>query len=164
MRDCARFENLWRTHGAELERFVRRRVGCPEQAADIASEVFVTVGRALAEDPSREINVGFLFTVANRRVVDSWRRKERDRRLVERCGSEMSQVPFGSSIDEDLGWLDGVPERQRVALALRYLDDLSVSQVAGRMGETYGVVESLLARARASARNEFATHRIGVPI
>ncbi len=157
MRDQMEVERLWCLHSDEVHSFVRRRVGCAQLAEDITSEVFVTVARSLERDSAADIQAGFLFTVARRRIVDSWRRRERTQRLVERCGDSMTVEMRGddataSSSLIDLGWLDGVPDRQRTALVLRYVGELSVGEVADRMGESYGAVESLLARGRRSAR------------
>jgi RNA polymerase sigma factor (sigma-70 family) len=46
--------------------------------------------------------------------------------------------------------LRSLPERQRLALSLRYLDEHSVAEVAEALGTTYRAAESVLARARSS--------------
>jgi len=157
MRGQVEVERLWILHADEVHAFVRRRVGCSQLAEDITSEVFVTVARSFETNAEVDIHAGFLFTVARRRIVDSWRQRERGLRLVEQCGRSLI---VGDAGDEqatleglmDLEWLDRMPARQRTALVLRYVGELSVGEVAERMGESYGVVESLLARGRRSAR------------
>ena len=49
-----------------------------------------------------------------------------------------------------LSALERLPDRQRAALVLRYLDEFSVTEVADAMDLTYTAVESLLARGRRS--------------
>lgn len=46
----------------------------------------------------------------------------------------------------------GLPDRQRIAISLAYLDEMSVNDVAKTMDLTAGAVESLLVRARRSLR------------
>ena len=47
-----------------------------------------------------------------------------------------------------------VSDRQRAALVLRYVDDLSVAEVAESLGLTVHATESLLARARGELRRQ----------
>ena len=48
------------------------------------------------------------------------------------------------------GALDYLPDRQRIAVVLRYFEELSLSEIAESMDTSYKAVEHLLARARAS--------------
>ena len=58
--------------------------------------------------------------------------------------------------------LDGLPESYSRALEWRYLDGLTVPEIAGRLDATYKATESLLSRAR-SAFRELYQHRAGEP-
>ena len=51
--------------------------------------------------------------------------------------------------------LDAMPERQEAALRAKYLDGLSVSEIAARWNETPKAVESLLSRAHEAFRERF---------
>ena len=48
--------------------------------------------------------------------------------------------------------LGKLPASQRLAVTLRYLDDLSVPEIATATGKSVHAVESLLARGRTSLR------------
>lgn len=156
MADCIGVDELWNNHAAEVERYVRRRVGCPALAQDLTSDVFLAVAKARRRDPGLSISVGYLFTVAHRRVVDHYRRADRRTRLVENYGRalERTEVRDDNPADQhvDLRWLLDIPHRQRTALMLRYSNDMTVAEVAEHMEQPYTAVESLLARARRSAR------------
>jgi RNA polymerase sigma factor (sigma-70 family) len=52
-----------------------------------------------------------------------------------------------------LGMLDGLTDRERAAIILRYVDDLSVAEVADLMGDSLRATESLLQRAKRKVRN-----------
>ncbi len=157
MEDQAELELLWREHAPQIQEYIRRKVGSAAVAEDVTSDVFVSVAAALRKDPSMTVGIGLLYTVAKRRVVDLWRHRERQDRLVERCVG-LSKVDV-SSPDEpgadvaDLSWLQGVPSRQRTAIALRYVDGLSVGETAALLDVSYQGAESLLARGRSAARS-----------
>jgi len=51
--------------------------------------------------------------------------------------------------------LDALPDDERQALEWKYLDGLSVREIAGRLGRTEKAVESVLFRARQSFRKAF---------
>lgn len=48
--------------------------------------------------------------------------------------------------------VDRLPERQRTTLVLRYYEDMSEAEIAGRMGVSIGTVKSTLSRAVAKLR------------
>jgi RNA polymerase sigma-70 factor (ECF subfamily) len=51
--------------------------------------------------------------------------------------------------------LAGLPERYEGVLRMKYLDRLSVAEIAATSGETEKAVESLLTRARAAFREAY---------
>jgi RNA polymerase sigma-70 factor (ECF subfamily) len=60
--------------------------------------------------------------------------------------------------------LDALPERQRIVLEWKYLDALSVREMAERLGETEKAVESVLYRARREFRRLFDSQRLLDPV
>lgn len=56
--------------------------------------------------------------------------------------------------------LDGLPGRYGEALEWKYIDDLSVDEIARRLGVGYKAAESLLSRARAAFRDTFVLGRV----
>ena len=64
-----------------------------------------------------------------------------------------------ASRDQAIATLALVPLMQREALVLHYLDGLSVAEVASIMQRSVSATESLLARGRASFRQEFGETR-----
>ena len=59
------------------------------------------------------------------------------------------EVPVVAAADV-LDALQTLPDRQRAALSLRYLEELSVAEIADELSVTYTAAESLLARGRRS--------------
>ena len=134
------FEELHRRYRRAVERSCRSLVGT--ELEDCAQEVFVRIWRKAAHfDRRRGSAPSWLMTLA-RRTALNFRRARR--------------VPVVVEVREDVGaveppgvdslWLDDalarLPEQQRVALELAYFDDLSQSQIAGKLGVPLGSVKS----------------------
>jgi RNA polymerase sigma-70 factor (ECF subfamily) len=97
--------------------------------------------------------------VARRRLVDHWRRQEREDRSY-----RLADVV---AVDADPEWdaeldvravlaaLEHVGAHHRAALTLRYLDGLAVAQVACELGRGLHATEALLQRARRALRRAY---------
>lgn len=139
--------------------FVLARAGDRSVADEVASETFLAAAQSLESGAEDTIGLPWLYVVARRRLVDYWRRTERDRNRIDRLleldpssrarGAD-DRYPSERRGNAVLVALQSLPERQRAAIALRYLDDYSVSEVAQAMDIPYRAAESLLSRGRRS--------------
>lgn len=153
-----RLVDLYESEFDGLYRFCLARCGDRDVAEDVTAETFCAAATHFASHPHDALGRGWLFTVARRRLVDHWRRSDRHRRRIQKL------LEFGDTradvVDDDelydheseavLAALRSLPPRQRVAIALRYLDDQSVAEVATFMEIDYRAAESLIARGRRS--------------
>lgn len=140
---------LFDDHFDVVYRFCLSRTADPALAEDVAAQTFYEAARRLASDPTDPIDRRWLFVVAKRRMVDGWRRQERQRRLVRRIRSVGTESPGPIAQDDGVvRALASLPDRQRRAIVLRYVDELPVDEVADALGVTYQAAESLLARGR----------------
>ncbi|MEM9747481.1 MAG: sigma-70 family RNA polymerase sigma factor [Actinomycetota bacterium] len=138
-----------------IHQFCLSRTASPTRAEDAASETFADAARMFADGRGDEVTEAWLFTVARRRVIDQWRSSERHRRRLGRVIASTPSMPTGPSapieFDEDeavRAALASLPERQRAAVVLRYVEEYSVSEVAEALDVGYEAAESLLARGR----------------
>ncbi len=166
----ARLGDLFDRNVDDVYRYCLARSGDAETAADATSEAFLDAARVAAAGRESEIDRAWLFTVARRRLIDHWRASSRQARRVERLVGERSRQRRGDLADElalvsaaeVVQTLRSLPERQRAALALRYLDEWSVSEIADALEIAYPAAESLLARGRRSFERAWrANHRSG---
>ena len=143
---------LFDAEASSIFGFLLVRCGSRAVAEDLTGETFVAASRTFASGRGVEVTPAWLLTVARRRLVDHWRATAAHQRRVERLAREPSKPPAPPSdpdgpVQRALGSL---PDRQRAALVLRYLDEFSVSEVAHALDVGYKAAESLLARARRS--------------
>lgn len=144
----ARLAARWRPrHYAHARRLLRS----PEDAADAVQEAWIGIVRGLRKVRSPEMFPVWSFSIVTRRCHDHLRRKSR-------------QLPTDPTIDvaveaadpmaaRDLGKaLASLPPDQRAAVALFYLEDFSVAEVASALRVPVGTVKSRLHHARVALR------------
>jgi RNA polymerase sigma-70 factor, ECF subfamily len=129
-------------------------------AEDLTAETFLAAVDAVRGEDPPALNMPWIIGVARHKLVDHWRRQAREERNLRAVADD------DRGVHEDL-WedrLDSVRARQtleglrphhRAALTLRYMDDLSVPQVAALMERTVHATEGLLVRARAAFRRAY---------
>lgn len=150
---------LFRRYAGPVAGYVRTR--SPAEPDDLVSEVFTAALTGLERFSGTESDFrGWLFTIAQRRVVDDLRRRGR-RVLTTGYTPESDPRSVESAEDgslERLGtaWARGVIEQlvpdQREVMLLRVFGDLTVEQVADTLGKSPGAVKQLQRRALAAAR------------
>ncbi len=140
----------------EVYGYLLARCGQRALAEDLTAETFLAAVRAEA-DGGAPTTVPWLIGTARHKLVDHWRRREREERslrLVEGGGTE---DPWDAELDALRAQqvLDELSPGHRAALTLRYLDDLPVPQVAALLGRTLHATEALLVRARTAFRRQY---------
>jgi RNA polymerase sigma-70 factor (ECF subfamily) len=139
--------------------YVLPRCGDARLAEDLTAETFLAAVDAITRKSPDELSVGWLVTVARNKLVDHWRRKEREERKLSLVHGEPDAD--GDDWDERI---DAALARQvlatlgahhQAALTLRYMDDLTVPDVAAALGRTLHATEALLVRARGAFRRAY---------
>ncbi|HVX63890.1 MAG TPA: RNA polymerase sigma factor [Pirellulales bacterium] len=163
--DPAEFRRACDRYLPSLWRYVCTRVdGDPHVAEDIVAETMLAFIQAVdrAGDAASIVNPGaWLRTVATNKVQDYFRATARVRRLVDEVrhnspeaddsGDPVKRKEREERRAEVRQVMDQLPDQYRIALEWKYLDKLSVREIARRWGAKEKAVESILFR----ARNEF---------
>jgi RNA polymerase sigma-70 factor, ECF subfamily len=141
--------------------YLAARTSSPTVAEDLTSETFLAAAEAVKRAAVPDLTVAWLITVARNKLVDHWRREERD----ERRRFQLLASPDTTTDDEaeDVRFerarvhavLGDLGAHHRGALTLRYLDGLSVPEVADHLGRTVHATEALLVRARQAFRARY---------
>jgi RNA polymerase sigma-70 factor (ECF subfamily) len=150
----------------EVYGFLLARCGDPTTAEDLTSETFMAAVSAVRRTTVTDLSVGWLVVVARRRLVDHWRREERAARVGQllACDDVEAPVePWEEAIDPTVGFLalQRLGPHHRAALTLKYVDGLSVAEVARELSRGLHATEALLQRARRAFRlayEEARTH------
>jgi RNA polymerase sigma-70 factor (ECF subfamily) len=143
----------------EVYGYLVRRCDGPTVAEDLTAETFLAAVTAVQKGTVPQLTTAWLIGVARHKLVDHWRRQARDERNLRAVADEPAPEddPWDAQLDaavahEVLGRLGA---HHRSALMLRYLDGLSVPEVAEHLGRTVHATEALLVRARLAFRRAY---------
>jgi RNA polymerase sigma factor (sigma-70 family) len=138
---CDAIESLYSDHHGWLNGWLRRRLGCSEQAADLAQDTFLRLisgrRRSWGEEPR-----ALLTHIAKGLVIDHWRRQDVERAYLEALAHQPEAVAPSPEeqalIVEALvridAMLSGLPGRTREVFLLAQLDGLRYQAIADRLG------------------------------
>lgn len=145
---------LYQDHHHWLHRWLRLRVGCPEHAADIAQDTFLSILSGKDLFNIREPR-SFLSTVARRLMANVYRR-----RLVEQAYLEaLALLPEALEPSPEVRvlalealtlldrMLDELPTKVREAFLLSHLQGLKIADIAERLHVSTRSVKLYLIRA-----------------
>ncbi|RZI28132.1 sigma-70 family RNA polymerase sigma factor [Pseudomonas sp. 770NI] len=147
-------EVLYNDHHHWLTGWLRRKLGCPENAADLAQDTFIRVLSA-REAPTLIEPRAFLTTVAKRVLFNFYRRQDLERAYLE----AMAQMPeHVAPSEEDRAiilqtlleldqLLDGLPKQVKRAFLLAQLDGLTYAQIGAQLGISIATVKRHLTKA-----------------
>ncbi len=127
------FEHVVEQHGPAVLRFCGAQAGA-ERAEDCFQETMLAALRAYDEVRDASAIRSWLFAIAARKAVDAHRQRLRAPEPV----ADLEPLAGGAddAPPDDGVWrlVRSLPDKQRVAVALRYLGDLSHGEIAEVMG------------------------------
>lgn len=141
------------------------RCGSPAVAEELTSETFLAAVDAVKREAVSPLTTAWLIGVARHKLVDHWRRQAREARIVELAAAGDHTPPAEDRWDERLDAavadtvLSALAPHHRAALTLRYLDGLSVLEMADVLGRTVHATEALLVRARVAFRRAYGERK-----
>lgn len=126
------FEHVVEQHGPAVLRFCAAQSGA-ERAEDVFQEAMLSALRAYAQVRDPSSIRGWLFSIAARKAIDAHR--EQARRAEPVADPEPAAVAGDVAFSDDAVWahVRRLPDKQRLAVTLRYLGDLSHREIAAVM-------------------------------
>jgi RNA polymerase sigma-70 factor (ECF subfamily) len=165
------FEELVENYQHRLVTVLHHLVGNGAEAEDLAQEAFLRVYRARKKYRARSRFSTWLFTIANNLALNALRARQRRAavslptsdsgplgpRPAEQLVRDKGGPPSHGLQQRELAViiqraLEGLNERQRMAVVLNKFEDMNYAEIAETMGLTTKAVKSLLNRARTNLR------------
>jgi RNA polymerase sigma-70 factor (ECF subfamily) len=134
------------------------RAGSPVVAEDLTADTFLAAVQAVQRGTVPDLTVAWLISVARHKLVDHWRRQARETSGLRLVDNDVQEDDFDARFERTRARavLARLGPHHRSALTLRYLDGLSVPEVAELLGRTVHATEALLVRARNAFRALYA--------
>ena len=158
-------ESLFGKHHTEIYAYLLRMLREPELAADLTQDAFIKAYRNYETLEKPENARAWLYQIAHRVALDEIRRRKIIRFFPwtgESPGSAPSaeHLVMEAHLSADMQRaLARIPERQRSALLLAELHDLTGLELAAALGVSHVAARALLTRARESLRQALAAER-----
>lgn len=143
------FDALFRREFGPITRTAYLIVGDWEVAREIAQDAFVQVLRHWKQVQEMESPGGWVRRVAIRDAVRTRRRDARVRSLLRTITPSLVGEREAVAVDVREALLT-LPRQQRAVIALYYLDDQPVAEIASLLGCSEGTVKTHLSRGRAA--------------
>ncbi len=164
-RDRTFIEELFALHHAEIYAYVFRMVRDADIAADFTQDTFIKAYRAQDSLQDRAKARAWLYQIAHRVVLDEMRRR-RIVRFLPWTGESHGAAPSAEHLAMEMRLsgplaraLARIPERQRAALLLAEVNDLTGMELAETLGVSHVAARALLTRARESLRQALADEK-----
>jgi RNA polymerase sigma-70 factor (ECF subfamily) len=170
--NASAFEELVARYQGRLLTVLRHLVGSPEQAEDLAQEVFLRVYRARKTYQPGAKFATWLYTIAHHVAANSLRSQSRRHEVTiqPRDSGSMGARPMDTLLQASSSQmparqldklemreivrmsLDALNERQRMAILLSKFEGMSYGDIADVMEISPQAIKSLLSRARENLR------------
>lgn len=151
------FQTLVDAHWRDVARLAEALAG-PDDGDDVAQQAWLQALRAYPGLRSTRNLRSWLFTITARVAIDGHRGRARRPVPV----AELPDRPFAAAAEDTddllLAHVRALPERQRTAIALRYVVDLPHDDVARILGTTPTTSRRLVSDALAALRREMESH------
>lgn len=160
--DLDAFEALVRRYQHRVVSLARTLTGSPDEAEDLAQEVFVRVYKSLGAFRGDSLFRTWLYTVTVNVSRSHHARKRRQQDVWADSGAD-DDMPFDPPDTDDFegAWLtrdavaralERLPADQRTVVTLRDVHGLDYREIAEMLGIPMGTVESRIARGRSRLR------------
>lgn len=154
--DTAALTILYDRYNTRIYNFIYHRVGQAELAEDLTAQVFTRMLESIRQGRGWTTSFsGWLFRIARNLVIDQYRRKKRgqdvelldtlptralDEDPVHRAEQQIERAMVRDALTQITG-------EQAQVIQLRFLEDLSIAEVAALMDKTEGAIKAMQYRA-----------------
>lgn len=148
---------IWEKFGAQLRRFIQRRVDDPLDVDDILQDVFVKIHTRVESVKNTERIGAWLYQLTRYTIIDYYRTRRPDVPLPEAL-TEVTPTMEPTPEEEIAAGLkpmvNGLPDKYRQALLLTEFEGLKQTELAERLGISISGAKSRVQRGREMLRQE----------
>lgn len=161
--DAEAWKTLYQRYLPSVWRYAYALTDDAHYAEDLVAEAMLALLNGIDQIKGQPPRVAaWLRAVVRHKATDRHRHNIQvagrpSKRVQIRSRESSPSLPLETAEERDLiiEILDDLPERQRMALEWKYVEDLPVQEIAVRMGETDKAVEATLYRGRREFRRKY---------
>jgi RNA polymerase sigma-70 factor (ECF subfamily) len=164
-KDPEAFGELYNIYVDQIFRFVYFKVSRKEEAEDLTAEVFLKTWQYISEEKEIKSLKAFLYQIARNSVIDFYRKRnvenyfgksgeseEENEKLQEKNITDprknpLEEIQLNSDIEEVKKALQNLKDEYREVIVLKYVEEMSIGEIANILGKTNGAVRVLAHRA-----------------
>jgi len=140
------FQTLYRRHSEKIYGFLRGRVWNHERAAELYQESFLKMHRSKHLYNKSLPALPWIFSITKSVLVDGLRVDQRARRDAE-YSAETASSEDQRSIGDVASLMNRLPESQRRAIELRYIDEKTFEEIAASLETSSDNARKIVSRA-----------------
>jgi len=155
-KDPQAFSEVYDLYADRIYRFIFFKVNSREEAQDLTAEVFLKTWQYIIDGKEIKNLNAFFYKIAKNLVIDHYRKASQQKEIpIERADLEQKALEFDGlkQIESRVGLekievkLKQLKAEYREIILLKYIEDLSISEIAQIMEKKKGAVRVMLFRA-----------------
>ncbi len=157
-----KFSQIYNRYINKIYRFIYLKVNSEEKAQDLCSETFLRAWNVFRGDPKKVKNQqAFLYKIARNLIIDHYRDKARTQII---SADSVPIIDPQANIEQDnlkksdmervKNALAGIKDDYQEIIIWRYVEDLSIPEIAQILGKSEGAVRVTIHRALNAIRDK----------
>ena len=149
------FEEFYGLYVKKIYRFIYYRINSKQEAQDLTSETFCRAWQSTAQGGKIENLKAFIYRIAHNLIVDFYAQKQK---APLELNEELKEtLPDGGSLDKNIDVdldleqvkraIKKLPSNYQEILIMRFLDELSISEISQVLGKSKNNIYVLIHRA-----------------
>lgn len=154
--DPEAYSQFYDLYVSRIYRFVFFKVNSVADAQDLTSETFLKLWQYIREGRPIKSPNAFVYMIARNTVIDFYRNRNHENysldspeaaKISDEKADPLAQQVTDSQLKELLAGLNDLKDEYKEVIVLRFLDELSISEIAEVLRKPKGSVRVLLHRA-----------------
>lgn len=150
---------IYKEYSGKVKSYIQSKVCDSYLAEDLCADVFVKVYEKYdTYDESKASISTWIFTIMRNTLFDYYRTRHVSEEIPEEFAEEKSfedEVCNNAVLNQLTEALKQLPERERDLLILHYYSDMTLKDIAGKMGISYAYVKILHNKALGMVKEKF---------
>lgn len=133
----------------QLKRYSLSKVNNPQLAEDLVQDTFLRAWNYILKGGKVDTMKSFLYQILHRLIIDEYRRGKRTSSLDDLVEKGFEPSANNQEFEHISNVIDGkamillinkLPDRYRKVLSMRYIDNLSIEEMAAKIGQSKNTV------------------------